>query len=680
LPAAARCFVFGALLALLPSPDAMSQSGGEKFWSQVRDAVSKDDFNAVKNLVKANQADAVSAFFRALDTYVQSTIQGADGIEGERAMMVQLGNAYFVVYDDRDFEKYAQYMQGLSTPFKSVWSNAWGGYLKTIEARDKTAASKDPADLKAVEEHGETAAAAFQELGDRYGIALTRQAMGYAAHVVGEFDKADAHYRDAVAYAQAFGSASIEKVVKDNISAIDVERANKKAAAEKAAAKTAEKSGEKGATPDGADADSTWTKVPLSYKADQGGDAFKTPSPMNTEEYLLWSRMALKDKDLKNIDDIFLGQTETFQNYAAAATGIDPRKSSPLRKFQLMNEKGKLFLDLNDDGTPDSDERVKASSKPDFQEFNLTLEGGKQVKYGMQIGAPGQETLFNVKVTMSQDPDKVLVYRRSCAMQGEALGAKISIVDDNNNGTYEDYGSDGMIIGGQADFLSKIVTHEGKLYEFKFTDPLGHEFRYKPYEGNTGKIVTQWKGKTAPSFLYVRGIADATQNAVLRLDTKAPITVPAGEYEFYFGLLKDGNGRQAKSCEIRKGKSKTFKVEPDGEVTLTLGAPFEFDYKLTSQGEKMQLRGRDLTVLGKLGEQYVRFYPALVTAEVVVKKDSGGQVAKEKLKPIEGGNTWTEDLAWYPKDLEWDKAGKAAFKLKVTGEHPLLGTIKKDDK
>lgn len=678
--AAARlAFASALFVASVAAPAALAQATGEKFYSQVREAVAKEDFNAVKNLVKASQEDAINAFFRALDSFVQTDIQGGDGIESERAMMVQLGNAYFVVYDDRDFEKYAQYIQGLSNPHKSVWSNAWGTYLKTVEARDKITQSKNAGDLAAVEEHGEAAAAAFQELGDRYGIALTRQAMGFSAHVVGDFDKAEAFYRDAIAYAQAFGSVSVEKNVKQNVSAIDAERANKKAAAEKAAAKNPDKPGAKAGEPGGDDADSSWTKVALSYKADANGDSFKTPSPMNTEEYTLWSRMVLKDKDLKNVDDLFLGLAETFQYYAASTTAIDPRKGSPLRKFQMMNEKGKLFLDLDDDGKPDPEERVKASSKPGFQEFALKLDGGKEVKYGMQIGAPGQETVFNVKVNLSQDPDKVLVYRRSCGMQGDAFGAKVTLVDDNNNGTYEDYGADAIVIGNQADFLSKIVMHGGKLYQFK-SDTLGEEIRYRPYEGPTGKIVTQWKGKMTPECLYVRGTADATQNAILRLDPKAPITVPAGEYEFYFGFIREGAGRQAKSCEIRKGKSKAFKVEPDGEVTLTLGAPFEFDYKLTSQGEKMQLRGRDLGVLGKLGEQYVRFHPAILMPEVIVKKDGGGQVAKEKMKPIDGGDTWSEDLAWYPKDLEWDKAGKSAFKLKITGEHPLLGSIKKDEK
>ncbi len=665
---------FAALVAA--SPVARAQTAGEKFWTQVREAVAKEDFNAVKTLVKANQAEAVAAFFRALDSYVQSVIHGADGIESERAVMVQIGNAYFVVYDDRDFEQYAGYIQSLSSPQKAVWSNAWGDYLKIIELRNAAAESKSPESLPPIEEIGGKATAAFQELGDRYAIALCRQAIGYSAHVVGEFDKAESHYKDALAYAQAIGSASIEKDLKQNMTAIDVERTRKKTEAAKASGAGKGPDKETG----GADeAESSWTKVSLSYKSDKDGDSFSTPNPMGTEEYLLWSRMSLKDKDLKNVDDIFFGLAESFQYYAAAATAIDPRRSSPLRKFQLMNEKGKLFLDLDDDGKPDGDERLRASSKPDFQEFTLKLEGGKELKYAMQVGAPGQEKLFNLTVTLSKDPDKVLVYRRACYMQGDLGGTKLVLVDDNNNGTYDDYGADGLVVGNDATFLSKIVAVDGKLHELK-SDVLGEEVRLRPYDGPTGKIVTHFKGKESPQSLYVRGTADKTHNVFVRLDTKNAVKVPAGEYEFYFGLIRDGSGRNAKQCEIRKGKAKSFKVEPDGEATLTLGAPFEFDYKLTAQGDKMQLRGRDITVHGKLGEQYVRFFPAILSPEVIVKKESGGTVAKEKLKPIEGGNAWQEDLAWYPRDLEWDKAGQTSFKLKISDDHPLLGSIKRDDK
>ena len=68
---------------------------------------------------------------------------------------------------------------------------------------------------------------------------------------------------------------------------------------------------------------------------------------------------------------------------------------------------------------------------------------------------------------------------------------------------------------------------------------------------------------------------------------------------------------------------------------------------------------------------------ASMVAELRAKTDAPMMECKKALTEAEGDAERAEEIL---RVKLGNKAGKAAFKLKVTGEHPLLGTIKKDDK
>ena len=79
------------------------------------------------------------------------------------------------------------------------------------------------------------------------------------------------------------------------------------------------------------------------------------------------------------------------------------------------------------------------------------------------------------------------VFAASGAALGILDGQKIRIIDQNNNGRYDDYGEDAMVIGQgrYASFLSRVINVRGKFYSIEVSGD-GRTLNYRPDVGATG--------------------------------------------------------------------------------------------------------------------------------------------------------------------------------------------------
>ncbi len=665
-----------------------------KFADLLLAAIRAKDYRRVRQMVVDDRAAAEQAFWLAADKYVSAEMGGGgEASQAHLDVLKNIGNAFYAAKEETEWNSYGEFLQGLDREKKELWNQARDLHVALSQAKDAALASKKPADIDAAIAKGDETVKAFQAINDHMVLGVCWNWIGLLHAAKGDYDPAEEAYKNALSYYQSFGSRSGEDVVKVNIGEVDRARSKAKSNAEKAARgekvddKRPDEKGKPGEP--GSASDSAWTTVPMSFKVD-GEKGIATPSPLCTEEYVLWSRVVVSKSAPAKFSDILAnpGQLpETFLGYYSSTTGARQEKDSPLARFDLLFEKGRIFLDKNDNGKGDPEEKLKISTKPSVEQLELPLEGGKTFRYAANIVSLGQEKTFNYDTTFGTKDSAVVTFQRACHMEGDFQGKKIQLIDDSNNGKYDDYGADAVVFGnGPPQILSKVVSIDGKFYELKLADPLGGEVLFREWEGKTGLVGLKWKGTVAPSAVFIREKGPGVSSPVIALDPKSPVKVPVGEYAFYFGIIREGSGRRTEVVEIRQGKSKPFPVKEGETFTLELGAPFEYDFKVTKEREKdkekFSLRGRDIKIYGKSGEFYTRMYPDFPLPEVEVKREKGGVLAKDKMRFIEQAD-FNKDisLAWFPRDYDFDPKGqKGKFLYKLTSESKILGKISCDFK
>jgi hypothetical protein len=668
-PAIAAAAVLVALVAGVASAPASARQK-EGYWESVTEAVKANDAKKLRKLIQDSPQDAEDCLWRAASDFITAELSsGPEAAKENLELLRSLANAVYAARDELDWSKYVEFLSGLDSVKQDEWNRGrdeWGTFY---EVANKALVSKKPEDVDAAFEKADAPTKSFQAVGDNYMLGWVTDMVGNLHYTKGDFAKAEEQFKTAVTFMQNAAAKKGESLVKAHLAEAQRSLNVSKSKADKDA-----KAGEKGKG--GEENESGWTQVKLTYKLDDKPVA--TPNPLTTEEYVLWSEAVVTKAAPADFADVSATQQETFSGYYQQSTQHSLRKDSPLAKTQLLLEKGKVYFDKNDNGKCEPDEKLSASTKPTPEEFDLPLGEGKTCKYATSLVALGKEKFFNFDTTYGGKDTVVLHFQRACHMEGDFNGKKIQLYDDTNNATYDDYGADSMVIGnGAPQFLSRVFTMDGKFYVLKPANSLGNDIRIKEWEGETGSVAFKWKGAVPPKYVYIRGMEGEGLNAFFDLDPKNPTKVPTGNYTFFFGLIKEGQGRRADTIEIRQGKSKTFTVKANETVTLELGAPFEYDFRATPVKDKVTLKGRDLKIYGKSGELYTRLYPDFPIPAIEVKKDKGGLVGTDKMRPLEQAD-YNKDAngAWFPKDFEFDPKGqKGKFLFKLTADFKLLGKI-----
>jgi hypothetical protein len=195
-------------------------------------------------------------------------------------------------------------------------------------------------------------------------------------------------------------------------------------------------------------------------------------------------------------------------------------------------------------------------------------------------------------------------YSASGAALGMIDGQKIRIIDQNNNGRYDDYGADALLIGQgrYASFLSKVINVRGTLYSIDVSTD-GRTLTYEPYSGARGTLdlTTQFATKGKLLSAIVRS-SDGKHSFNM---TGGPMEIPAGQYVLYHGKI--GVGRNV--VTFSKGGVAPITVEAGAERSLAFGEPVNIKFDFVSQPGRVIIDPNLVSYVGRAGEVYGSWNP-----------------------------------------------------------------------
>ncbi|MDQ7780037.1 MAG: hypothetical protein RDV41_10055, partial [Planctomycetota bacterium] len=273
-----------------------------------------------------------------------------------------------------------------------------------------------------------------------------------------------------------------------------------------------------------------------------------------------------------------------------------------------IEEKSALMVDCDGDGKTET--KIPVGAKGGIATARIVYDDDTTSNYTMRI-FKGDEKRGGG-----------WMFQRSCTMAGKVSGATLSLVDDNNNGSYDDYGVDGIVIAPStyAIPMGKVVSLGGKLYNFEAIES-GMKTKVKLFEGETG-TVDMASGFKCPAKLVV-AVIQCGQNF---FDVSAgPVVVPVGTYTFYWGIIS--NGKQ--SAWMQRGSMPEMEVKAGETAKVNWGMPlkFEFDNKMPGAGQ-LKVAPGDFKIFGAAGEEYMNFETKRIFPQVEVRGKNGNMVGK----------------------------------------------------
>lgn len=239
-----------------------------------------------------------------------------------------------------------------------------------------------------------------------------------------------------------------------------------------------------------------------------------------------------------------------------------PNPKDEFNKGFACKASGKVVsLDVDGDGVMERD----IKDKENLIAYKLDYGDGQALPYQMRVWQRG---------TRKTDSGEVVIiwsFQRACFMRGKTPVETFTLIDDNNNGCYNDFGADAIIIGSgkQAELLSSVVMVKGKLYELK-PERNGAKIALKEYTGPTGKVETL-KGLNFPGQKPEQVIITSENNIYFNVPIqKSLVMVPVGEYWIFSASL----GKRAKAKNSRQTAVQVVESK-DKPTLLKWGGPFK---------------------------------------------------------------------------------------------------------
>ncbi|MCA8962246.1 MAG: hypothetical protein KDC38_17095, partial [Planctomycetes bacterium] len=224
-------------------------------------------------------------------------------------------------------------------------------------------------------------------------------------------------------------------------------------------------------------------------------------------------------------------------------------------KYVARLEGTALGVDTDGDGEVD----VRAEGEKGLVALRGQTDSGRPFKYALRL-----------------DSSRGWRYTVSGAMVGRIGATKIQLIDQNNNGRYDDFGEDAMVVGRgrSASFLSHVIRVDDQLYAIDVS-PDGSRVDYRPFDGPVGRldVISKLDTKAKLAVLVIRSL-DGRHSFELSGE-KGAVEVPAGTYALHSGKLALGPTR----VSVRAGRSKSFRVSADETRSLAWGGPLRIEYQ-----------------------------------------------------------------------------------------------------
>lgn len=274
----------------------------------------------------------------------------------------------------------------------------------------------------------------------------------------------------------------------------------------------------------------------------------------------------------------------------------------------------RLYVDKNMDGKIDKKDGDGIKNKTDFT-LPLVV-GGKTIDYAFRF-----EGFYKPK-----NKNSGRVHLRSLTvLQGKSGREKISLIDNDNNGRFDEIGKDLVIIGQQKYPmpLRDLVSHSNKLYNIK-TEDNGFKLTLSPYQGKTVDVAVNFTGNTSLDWLTLK---DNETGQSFPLADGSNV-VPPGKYIIEScGIKITGEGKKPRSFPTRMHKSdKVYDFSQQGGE-ITLGGPLTMDADVTIN-KKGEIALNAIDLKGAHGDKYIPNCGGLPRAYIIVHAGKEMKVLK----------------------------------------------------
>ena len=279
--------------------------------------------------------------------------------------------------------------------------------------------------------------------------------------------------------------------------------------------------------------------------------------------------------------------------------------------FAVELEGTALRIDRDGDGTVD----VKVEPKDEQGETSLVVfkNADGLPSYAVRLLSDGKWS-----------------YAPSGAMVGRLGDQPIQLIDQNNNGRFDDYGEDAMVVGRGtvASFLSKVVNIGGELLEIEVAAD-GTRIDAKPYEGPVGELdfASERNAKAK-----IRAAVVKSRDGQYSFDlgpARGAVKVPAGRYSLQSGQVVLGKG----TAELERGRFRAVEVTEGERTSVAFGGPLKAEFDYYRQGNELAIAPDDIHYYGAAGERYSNFLPLGESPVFTIKDKETGETLVETQFP-----------------------------------------------
>ncbi len=625
----------------------------DEFMKQFRRAMENRADSEMASLVKRNEGTATVLIIEICEVIARETDERLEQEIGA------LQSAWKEAFGSRFATEMYEYFSLMRLQVRAFRAQKKDDFGKNLREYDKAVAAKNFEHLDAACANFATLAAEFASAGDHYYVSecWLLVAQGYDEHVRGnhaDFAKAGDAYAKVV-------EARVAIDLKDRIYAQAKARSDQLFGSLK---RDAERSGEPVPEPGGT---FTRKKPGVALGAEVPQDL--TFSSVDDIEAILRPGYALHDLPMVWTQLLF-GRSGSVSEIYTFAGGP-----------QAIRTGGGVDVDTDRDGKGDLP--VPLTGNIEAVEFTVG-EGDSLRKWGfLSVVLTEREVYQGIGVPM-QPADAYLSVpiAPSASMIGSIDGTAFRVIDENMDGVYGSQPTswanlgltegrhepviDTLVLGSEKRAVpwSEYVSVGPKWYQF-LSDRNGTRVVTAPAQLETGTLKVKAKGIT-PLYLIVRGAGtfEYSYFDVMAGGSKG-IQVPTGSYTLLFGEVRKGKRTQVLKALILPGDGMAAWTVKPGETTeISLGAPFDLEFKATDAAGKVKITGASVAVLGAAKERYERLWNCTLQPEAFLRKAGTKKGGRGETMDIvlDQETLFGEGFkaGWFPRDLEIDKRGEEA--------------------
>lgn len=263
-------------------------------------------------------------------------------------------------------------------------------------------------------------------------------------------------------------------------------------------------------------------------------------------------------------------------------------------------------------------------------------DGSRVIKIKMPGGiatvltADSQPYAIELKNTSTTGTSPNWVYRRAGFMFGAVDGVRVTLIDDNSNGKYNDLGTDAIIVGKSkfAAPLGKMIVTPKGCYDVSVNAD-GSAATFTKANPTTGRLDMVRKFNARGKLAYVVISNGDSFFDMASISPKAGM--PVGEYKLIKGKVV---ARRAMSCEIQAGKMPSISVSASEDITYVEwgGDParkgvFHAEISATRSGKEVTCHMNNFHVFGVLQEEYTNFTPTMFPVFEIAERNTKRKIS-----------------------------------------------------